>query len=87
MIKCFSIVIKFIMTLMLHPMTLDGSNVDDATVLINVHETGNTSVTDTIDTKVATASGGVSQIDFDSQVASLQSKDIAYNNTVASHIS
>ena len=33
------------------------------------------------------ASGGVSQTDFDTSVANLQSKDIAYNNTLQSHIS
>ena len=68
-------------------MSLDGSNVVYATEFIKVHETGNTSLTDTIDTKVATAGGGVSQTDFDSSIATLQSKDIAYNNTLTSHIS
>ena len=33
------------------------------------------------------ASGGVSQLDFDSSIATLQSKDVSYNNTLASHIS
>ena len=68
-------------------MSLDGSNVVYATEFIKVHETGNTSLTDTIDTKVATAGGGVSQTDFDSSIATLQSKDIAYNNTLTFHIS
>ena len=68
-------------------MSLDGSNVVYATGFIKVHETGNTSLTDTIDTKVATAGGGVSQTDFDTSIASLQSKDLAYNNTLQSHIS
>ena len=68
-------------------MSLDGSNVVYATGFIKVNETGKTSLTDTIDTKVATASGGVSQTDFDSQVASLQLKDIAYNDILTSHIS
>ena len=68
-------------------MSLDGSNVVYATEFIKVHETGNTSLTDTIDTKVATAGGGVSQTDFDSSIATLQSKDLAYNNTLTSHIS
>ena len=68
-------------------MSLDGSNVVYATKFIKVHETGNTSLTDTIDTKVATAGGGVSQTDFDSSIATLQTKDIAYNNTLTSHIS
>ena len=36
---------------------------------------------------VNTNSGGVSQTDFDTSVANLQSKDIAYNNTLQSHIS
>ena len=36
---------------------------------------------------VNTNSGGVSQTEFDTSVASLQSKDIAYNNTITSHIS
>ena len=31
-------------------------------------------------------SGGVSQTDFDTEVATLQSKDLAYNNTLNSHI-
>ena len=34
-----------------------------------------------------TNSGGVSQTEFDTSIASLQSKDIAYNNTITSHIS
>ena len=71
---------------MIHPMSLDGSNVVYATEFIKIHETGNTSFTDTIDTKVATAGGGVSQTDFDSSIATLSSKDIAYNNTLTSHI-
>ena len=62
-------------------MSLDGSSVVYAAEFIKVHETGSTSITDTIDTKVATASDGVSQTDFDLQVASLQSEEIAYNNT------
>ena len=33
------------------------------------------------------ASGGVSQLDFDSSIATLQSKDVSYNNTLTSHIS
>ena len=33
------------------------------------------------------ASGGVSQQDIDDSIAPLLSKDIAYNNTLASHIS
>ena len=36
---------------------------------------------------VNTNSGGVSQTDFDTSIANLQSKDIAYNNTLTSHIS
>ena len=35
---------------------------------------------------VNTNSGGVSQTDFDTSIASLQSKDIAYNSTLQSHI-
>ena len=35
---------------------------------------------------VNTNGGGVSQTDFDTSVANLQSKDIAYNNTLQSHI-
>ena len=38
-------------------------------------------------TYVNTNSGGVSQTDFDNSVSALQSKDIAYNNTLTSHIS
>ena len=33
------------------------------------------------------ATGGVSQLDFDSSIATLQSKDVSYNNTLTSHIS
>ena len=33
------------------------------------------------------AAGGVSQLDFDSSIATLQSKDVSYNNTITSHIS
>ena len=68
-------------------MSLDGSNVAYATEFVKVHESGNTSITDRIDTTVATASGGVSRTDFDSQVASLQPKDIAYSQPLTSHIS
>ena len=68
-------------------MSLDGSNVVYAREFINVHETRNTSLTDTIDTKVATAGGGVSQTVFHSSIATLQSKDLAYNNTITSNIS
>ena len=68
-------------------MSLDGSNVVYAAEFKEVHETGNTSITDPTDTKVATASGGVSQTDFDSQVATLQSKDVAYSNKSRFHMS
>ena len=68
-------------------MSLDGSNVVYATEFIKIHERGNTSLTDTIATKVATAGGGVSQTDFDTSIATLQSKDLAYNNILTSHIS
>ena len=40
-----------------------------------------------MDTKVATAGRGVSQTDFDSSIAAVTSKDIAYNNTLQTHIS
>ena len=36
---------------------------------------------------VNTISNGVSQTDFDSEVATLQDKDITFNNTLLSHIS
>ena len=36
---------------------------------------------------VNTNSGGVSQSDFDTEVATLRDKDISYNNTLTSHIS
>ena len=36
---------------------------------------------------VNTNSGGVSQSDFDTEVATLRDKDIAYNSTLQSHIS
>ena len=71
---------------MIHAMSLDASYAVYATEFINFHETGNTSIADTIDTTAATANGEVSQTNVDSQVASLQSKDIAYNNTVTSYI-
>ena len=50
----------------------------DGTELSNLYATIN---------YVNTNSGGVSQTEFDTSVASLQSKDIAYNNTITSHIS
>ena len=68
-------------------MSLAGSNVVYATEFIKVHETGHTSLTDAIDTKVATAGGGATPTDFDSSIATLQSKDLAYNNTITLHIS
>ena len=33
------------------------------------------------------ASGGVTQSDFDAEVATLRDKDISYNNTLTSHLS
>ena len=50
----------------------------DGTELSNLYATIN---------YVNTNGGGVSQTDFDTSVANLQSKDIAYNNTLTSHIS
>ena len=50
----------------------------DGTELSNLYATIN---------YVNTNSGGVSQSDFDTEVATLRDKDIAYNNTLQSHIS
>ena len=40
---------------------------------------------DYVDSQIV-SSGGVSQQDLDDSVASLTSKDVAYNNTLTSHI-
>ena len=59
--------------------TISADKIDvDGTELSNLYATINF---------VNTNSGGVSQTEFDTSVASLQSKDIAYNNTITSHIS
>ncbi len=59
-------------TLKADNIVVSGTNLSDLYATINY---------------VDTNSGGVSQTDFDTSIASLQSKDIAYNNTLLSHIS
>ena len=67
-------------------MTLDGSRVLYANEFIKLQETGNSSISDIIDTKVATLSGGVSESSFNSQISILQAKDAEHNSTIQSHL-
>ena len=66
-------------------LTLNNTNTLSANEII-VNGTNLSDLYATID-YVNTNSGGVSQADFDTSIANLQSKDIAYNNTLTSHIS
>ena len=55
--------------------------------LNNTNSLSNTYATiEYVDSQIV-ATGGVSQLDFDSSIATLQSKDVSYNNTLTSHIS
>ena len=55
--------------------------------LNNTNSLSNTYATiEYVDNQIV-ASGGVSQLDFDNSIATLQSKDVSYNNTITSHIS
>ena len=55
--------------------------------LNNTNSLSNTYATiEYVDSQIV-ASGGVSQLDFDNSIATLQSKDVSYNNTLTSHIS
>ena len=67
------------------PLTLNNTQAIHADE-ITINGTKISSLYDTIN-YVNTNSGGVSQTDFDTSIASLQSKDIAYNSTLQSHIS
>ena len=66
-------------------LTLNNTNTLTADNII----VGGTNLSDLYATinYVNTNSGGVSQLDFDSSIATLQSKDVSYNNTLTSHIS
>ena len=66
------------------PLTLNNTNTLTANEVI-VNGTDLSDLYATI-SYVNSNSGGVSQTDFDTQVATLQSKDLAYNNTLNSHI-
>ena len=59
-------------TLTANEIIVNGTNLSDLYATINY---------------VNTNSNGVSQTDFDSSIATLQSKDVSYNNTLTSHIS
>ena len=67
------------------PLTLNNTQAIHADEII-INGTKISSLYATIN-YVNTNSGGVSQTDFDTSIASLQSKDIAYNSTLQSHIS
>ena len=60
-------------TLTADNIVVGGTNLSDLYATINYVNTN--------------AGGGVSQADFDNSITALQSKDIAYNNTLTSHIS
>ena len=67
-------------------LTLNNTNTLTADNII----VGGTNLSDlyaTINYVNTNAGGGVSQADFDNSITALQSKDIAYNNTLTSHIS
>ena len=55
--------------------------------LNNTNTLSNTYATIEYVDNLLVASGGVSPLDFDSSIATLQSKDVSYNNTLTSHIS
>ena len=67
------------------PITLNNTNVVTADNII----VGGTdlSIIYATKTELATAGGGVSQTDFDNSIATLNSKDVGFNNTLTSHIS
>ena len=67
------------------PLTLNNTNVVKADNII----VGGTdlSIIYATKTELATAGGGVSQTDFDNSIATLNSKDVGFNNTLTSHIS
>ena len=60
-------------TLTADNIVVGGTNLSDLCATINYVNTN--------------AGGGVPQADFDNSITALQSKDIAYNNTLTSHIS
>ena len=66
-------------------LTLNNTNTLSADNIV----VGGTNLSDLYATiyYVNTNSGGVSQTDFDTSIPSLQSKDLAYSNTLTSHIS
>ena len=66
------------------PLTLNNTNTLTANEVI-VNGTNLSDLYATI-SYVNSNSGGVSQTDFDTEVATLRSKDLAYNNTLNSHI-
>ena len=54
--------------------------------LNNTNSLSNTYATiEYVDNQIV-ASGGVSQLDFDNSIATLQSKDVSYNNTQTQRI-
>ena len=70
-------------------LTLNNTNTLTADTADNI-VVGGTNLSDlyaTINYVNTNAGGGVSQADFDNSITALQSKDIAYNNTLTSHIS
>ena len=67
------------------PLTLNNTNTLTANEII-VNGTSLSDLYATIN-YVNTNSGGISQQDVDDSIAPLISKDIAYNNTLTSHIS
>ena len=55
--------------------------------LNNTNSLSNTYATiEYVDNQIV-STGGVSQLDFDTEVATLRDKDVSYNNTITSHIS
>ena len=55
--------------------------------LHNTNSLSNTYATiEYVDNQIV-STGGVSQLDFDTEVATLRDKDVSYNNTITSHIS
>ena len=64
-----------------HAMTLDGSNVIYANEFVKLHGTGNTTITDTINTAIVGA-GGISQTDVDNAIAPLITKDVAHDTNI-----
>ena len=67
-----------------HSATLDGTNIIYAHEFHKVEQTGTSTITENIDSAIV-ASGGISQADLTTALSPLETKDIAYANTINTH--